>query len=194
MIKTENFSISTIIANDELFNEEYHKCINEDANLNYKTNHKYGSCYNVLNNLTNWLYNPSFFLDVKNNINMFLNMKFDVIFDGKNILFKDDLNVELYKNEIASYITNEFTYDQVENTVYRSNDSYNKINTQINNWINKKIDKEFRLSSWAINNKTTIYVLMFLFLYLGISSYFTMPRENFPEISETKSLLYKLTS
>ena len=51
---------------------------------------------------------------------------------------------------------------------------------------NKKIDKEFRLSSWAINNKTTIYVLMFLILYLGITSYFTMPRENFPEINETK--------
>jgi multidrug efflux pump len=52
--------------------------------------------------------------------------------------------------------------------------------------INKKIDKEFRLSSWAINNKTTIYVLMFLILYLGITSYFKMPRENFPEINETK--------
>ena len=36
---------------------------------------------------------------------------------------------------------------------------------------NKKIDKEFRLSSWAINNKTTIYVFMFLILYLGITSY-----------------------
>ena len=52
--------------------------------------------------------------------------------------------------------------------------------------INNKVDKEFKLSSWAINNKTTIYVLMFLFLYLGITSYFRMPRENFPEISETK--------
>ena len=53
---------------------------------------------------------------------------------------------------------------------------------------NKKtaIDKEFRLSSWAIKNKTTIYVLMFLMLYFGISAYFTMPRENFPEINETK--------
>ena len=51
---------------------------------------------------------------------------------------------------------------------------------------NQQVDKEFKLSSWAINNKTTIYVLMFLFLYLGISSYFAMPRENFPEISETK--------
>jgi multidrug efflux pump subunit AcrB len=53
---------------------------------------------------------------------------------------------------------------------------------------NKKtqVDKEFKLSSWAIKNKTTIYVLMFLFLYFGISAYFTMPRENFPEINETK--------
>ncbi len=44
---------------------------------------------------------------------------------------------------------------------------------------NKQVDKEFKLSSWAINNKTTIYVLMFLILYLGISAYFTMPREIF---------------
>ena len=58
--------------------------------------------------------------------------------------------------------------------------------------INKKVDKEFKLSSWAINNKTTIYVLMFLFLYLGITSYFTMPRENFPEISETKIYISSL--
>lgn len=50
----------------------------------------------------------------------------------------------------------------------------------------KKIDKEFKLSSWAIENKTTIYVLMILILILGISAYFTMPRENFPEIKETK--------
>ena len=51
---------------------------------------------------------------------------------------------------------------------------------------NKQVDKEFKLSSWAIQNKTTIYVLMFLILYLGITAYFTMPRENFPEINETK--------
>ena len=50
----------------------------------------------------------------------------------------------------------------------------------------KKVDKEFRLSSWAINNKTTIYVLMALIFVLGISAYFSMPRENFPEIRETK--------
>jgi len=50
----------------------------------------------------------------------------------------------------------------------------------------KKVNKEFVLSSWAINNKTTIYVLMVLILSLGVSAYFSMPRESFPEIKETK--------
>jgi multidrug efflux pump subunit AcrB len=50
----------------------------------------------------------------------------------------------------------------------------------------KKVDKEFGLSSWAINNKTTIYVLMVIILFSGISAFLSMPRENFPEIKETK--------
>ncbi|PKV49314.1 multidrug efflux pump subunit AcrB [Aquimarina sp. MAR_2010_214] len=50
----------------------------------------------------------------------------------------------------------------------------------------KKVDKEFKLSSWAINNPTTIYVMIGIFLVLGLSAYFSMPRENFPEINETK--------
>jgi len=50
----------------------------------------------------------------------------------------------------------------------------------------KKLDKEFGLSSWAINNKTTIYVAMIIILFLGVGAYFSMPRESFPEIKETK--------
>ena len=50
----------------------------------------------------------------------------------------------------------------------------------------KKLNKEFGLSSWAINNKTTMYVLIAVILFLGASAYFSMPRENFPEIKETK--------
>ncbi len=50
----------------------------------------------------------------------------------------------------------------------------------------KNVDKEFGLSSWAINNKTTMYVLITLILFLGGSAYFSMARENFPEIKETK--------
>ena len=50
----------------------------------------------------------------------------------------------------------------------------------------KKTDKEFKLSSWAIKNKTTMYVSIALILFLGILTYFNLPREDFPEIKETK--------
>ena len=50
----------------------------------------------------------------------------------------------------------------------------------------KKIDKDFKLSSWAIRNKTTIYAIMGVFFFYGISAYFSMARENFPEVKETK--------
>lgn len=50
----------------------------------------------------------------------------------------------------------------------------------------KQTIKEFVLSSWAINNKTTMYVLCTLILFLGFSAYNNMPRENFPEVKETK--------
>ena len=50
----------------------------------------------------------------------------------------------------------------------------------------KNVDKEFAISSWAIDNPTIIYVLMALFLALGMGAYLGMARENFPEINETK--------
>ena len=50
----------------------------------------------------------------------------------------------------------------------------------------KNADKEFGLSSWAIDNPSVIYVMIGLFLAIGISSYFSLPREDFPEVVETK--------
>lgn len=50
----------------------------------------------------------------------------------------------------------------------------------------KKILKEFPLSSWAIDHKTVIYVIMALFFFMGIRSYNIMPRESFPEINDTR--------
>jgi multidrug efflux pump len=50
----------------------------------------------------------------------------------------------------------------------------------------KEVHKEFGLSSWAINNKTTMYVLIVLILILGAGAYYSMPRESFPEVKETK--------
>ena len=46
--------------------------------------------------------------------------------------------------------------------------------------------KGFRPSSWAIDHKTVIYVMMAIFFFLGIRSYNIMPRESFPEISDTR--------
>jgi len=49
-----------------------------------------------------------------------------------------------------------------------------------------KLDKEFKLSSWAIDNKMTVYVIIAIVMVGGLLSYYSMPRESFPEIIETK--------
>jgi len=46
--------------------------------------------------------------------------------------------------------------------------------------------KEFGPSSWAIDNKTAIYVLMFLITVMGLISYNSLPKENFPDIAQSK--------
>ena len=50
----------------------------------------------------------------------------------------------------------------------------------------KNADKEFRPSSWAIDNPSVVYVMIAIFLWLGFQAYQAMPREDFPEIVETK--------
>ncbi|MGB3590617.1 MAG: efflux RND transporter permease subunit [Nonlabens sp.] len=50
----------------------------------------------------------------------------------------------------------------------------------------KKSEKEFGFSSWAINNPTVIWILIALVLVLGVQGYFAMPREDYPEVKETK--------
>ena len=46
------------------------------------------------------------------------------------------------------------------------------------------IIKQFKLSTWAINNRTSVYVMMFIILIIGWRSYGTMPKESFPEIKQ----------
>lgn len=46
--------------------------------------------------------------------------------------------------------------------------------------------KEFFFSSWAVDNRTTVYLLTFIIVILGIVAYFSMPRESFPEIVQNK--------
>ncbi|MFN8406541.1 MAG: efflux RND transporter permease subunit [Sphingobacteriaceae bacterium] len=46
----------------------------------------------------------------------------------------------------------------------------------------KDINKEFGPSSWAVDNKTAIYVLVVIIAIMGYFSYNNLPKENFPEI------------
>jgi multidrug efflux pump subunit AcrB len=46
--------------------------------------------------------------------------------------------------------------------------------------------KEFGISSWAIDNRVTVYIFTFLIVVTGLIAYVTMPREDFPEIIENK--------
>ncbi|GAB3934963.1 efflux RND transporter permease subunit [Mucilaginibacter myungsuensis] len=50
----------------------------------------------------------------------------------------------------------------------------------------KDVHKEFGPSSWAIENKTAIYVIIFLITVLGIITYNNLPKENFPDIAQSK--------
>lgn len=42
--------------------------------------------------------------------------------------------------------------------------------------------KEFKLTSWAIDNKTTVYLLTIFITLFGIMSYRSIPKEQFPDI------------
>ncbi|MEO8794432.1 MAG: efflux RND transporter permease subunit, partial [Daejeonella sp.] len=46
----------------------------------------------------------------------------------------------------------------------------------------KDVHKEFGPSSWAIDNKTAIYVLTVIIAIMGYLSYQNLPKENFPEV------------
>ncbi len=46
--------------------------------------------------------------------------------------------------------------------------------------------KEFGISSWAVDNRVTVYILTFIIVLTGTIAYITMPREDFPEIIENK--------
>lgn len=47
---------------------------------------------------------------------------------------------------------------------------------------NHKGPKEFFASSWSINNKTSIFIFTIILTLVGIASYFSLPKEKFPDI------------
>lgn len=53
--------------------------------------------------------------------------------------------------------------------------------------MSKKINeiiKEFKLSTWAVNNKISVYVIIGIVAIIGINSYESMPKESFPEVKQ----------
>ncbi|MFK8046566.1 MAG: efflux RND transporter permease subunit [Crocinitomicaceae bacterium] len=45
-----------------------------------------------------------------------------------------------------------------------------------------KEKKEFGLTTWAVNNRKTVYLLTALIVIMGLGAYTGMPKENFPEL------------
>jgi multidrug efflux pump len=46
----------------------------------------------------------------------------------------------------------------------------------------EKLNKEFFVTSWAIDNKISVYVLVFIISVFGIMNYYSIPKEQIPEI------------
>lgn len=47
-----------------------------------------------------------------------------------------------------------------------------------------KTEKEFKLTTFALKNRTTVYVITALIIVAGISTYLSLPKENFPEVKQ----------
>lgn len=61
----------------------------------------------------------------------------------------------------------------------------------------KDIFKEFKPSSWAINNRTSVFIITIIITLAGLMAYNSLPKENFPDISIPKifvSTVYPGTS
>lgn len=52
--------------------------------------------------------------------------------------------------------------------------------------MNQEEHKEFGISTWAIHNRVTVYIITALIVITGLIAYITMPREDFPEVVENK--------
>jgi RNAse (barnase) inhibitor barstar len=83
----------------------------------------------IFNYLKEFVIHPSFFLNVKDNINEFIKFNnINCIFDGEKLVFP---------NNNLIYISNEFTFDNTLKVVYRSVTNYNNINSEISKWFGR---------------------------------------------------------
>ena len=47
-----------------------------------------------------------------------------------------------------------------------------------------KIDKEFKLTSLALRNKNTVFILLVIIVIMGVNSYITLPKDSYPEVEQ----------
>lgn len=52
-----------------------------------------------------------------------------------------------------------------------------------NNSNEQNIKREFPLTTWAVNNRTTVFFITVIILFAGYLSYVSMPKEAFPEVT-----------
>lgn len=48
----------------------------------------------------------------------------------------------------------------------------------------RKIDKEFKLTSYALRNRTTVFFLTFLVIVMGVFNYISLPKDSYPEVKQ----------
>lgn len=131
----------------------------------------------ILNNLKNWLDNMDFFLDVTNNINMFLSYYGfdDIIFDGNHINFLNNMGE-------YSYLTNDYTFDSDMNIVYRSTESESIITGEIANFINKTIPLEINARYFGISiHKLLQYLRELGDKFISLYNNFVEPLSSTPD-------------
>jgi hypothetical protein len=132
-----NLPFSYLTNNEVKYLSEFLEWYNTDVSANYYYQTYKNTEILIINNIYNWLNNPSFFLNVTENINNFLICSNSPLyFDGNNLLFHGKkFIIVLIKLNIS--ISNEFTFQN--NTIYKSTNNFNKIEIELYNWINKLV-------------------------------------------------------
>jgi uncharacterized coiled-coil protein SlyX len=166
MIRIENFSLQQIVINDEQSNEDYRSCLNENSQLNFKSNGLYPNCTAALNKLSSSGFGPNdnigfgTFKDVcpiscltkipSDCLEKRLKNQDQTIDDISKTLTDFSSNEQLYRSKLDSDISNQQVFSSslynnpeiLEVLNYINKYGYPTNNTDYNNIITKYL-KEF---------------------------------------------------
>ena len=63
-------------------------------------------------------------------------------------------------------------------------EDHKNIESNKKNIESNKIDKEFKLTSLALRNKNTVFILLVIIVLMGINSYINLPKDSYPEVEQ----------